>query len=88
LFELWTAPSHHVAAGPKIALVAAGCMMMLVPTWVLRKDPSGRRVPLLKQLKLKAAGLFVGCRHILGCMESNTKQYEEPASADSVLLRL
>jgi hypothetical protein len=54
----------------------------------VEEGPIWPKSALLKQLKLKAAGLFVGCGHILGCMESNTKQYEEPASADSVLLRL
>ena len=79
---------HHVAADPEIGQVAAGCMMKLVPTWVVEVGPIWPKSGLLKQVKLKAAGLFVGCGHILGCMESNTKQYEEPASADSVLLRL
>jgi hypothetical protein len=43
---------------------------------------------LLKQLKLKVVELAVGCVRTLGCMESNTKQYEEPTSVDFVLLRL
>jgi hypothetical protein len=29
----------------------------------------------------------VGCIRTLGCMESSTKQYEELASADSVVLQ-
>jgi hypothetical protein len=30
--------------------------------------------------------MVVGCPHTLECMENNTKQYEELASVDSIVL--
>jgi hypothetical protein len=45
----------------------------LVSGWVVEVGPIWPKSGLLKQLKLKAAGLVVGCEHIFGYMESNTK---------------
>jgi hypothetical protein len=75
-------------ADPKIALDVDGCMTKLELMWVVEAGPIWPGNGLLKQLKLKAAGLVVGCVHTLGCMENKMKQYGGLASADSVLPQL
>ena len=75
-------------ADPGFDLDVAGCMTKLVLMWVVEAGPIWPDSGLLKQLKLKAAGLVVGCVHTLGCMENKMKQYGGPASADSVVPQL
>jgi hypothetical protein len=60
-------------ADPKIDLDVVGRMTKLVLVWVDGAGPIWAKSGLPKQLKLRVAGLAVGCGHILGCMESNTK---------------
>jgi hypothetical protein len=74
--------------GIEITLDATGYMTNLVLAWVVEARPIWPKSGFLKQLKLKAARLAIGCGHILGCMDNNTKQYEGPDSSDYVLLWL
>jgi hypothetical protein len=69
-------------------LDATNYMMKLELSQVVEACPIWPENVLLKQLKLKAAGLAVDCVHTLECMENNIKKYEGPASADSVMPQL
>jgi hypothetical protein len=75
-------------ADPETALNVASYMTKLELMRVVEAWPIWPENGLLKQLKLKAAGLAVDCVHTLECTENNVKQYEGLALADSSLPRL
>jgi hypothetical protein len=75
-------------ADPETTLDVADYIMKLEMMWVFEAWPIWSKNGLLKQLKLKAAGLVVDCVHTLECMENNMKKYVGPASADSALPQL
>jgi hypothetical protein len=75
-------------ADPKTTLDVSDYMTKLELMRVVEAGPIWPENDLLKQLKLKAAGLAIDCIHTLECTENNMKKYEGPVSANSALPEL